>query len=287
MQRRHFLLALAAASAPLKAARLPIRKGIYAAMLPKDLSWVERFKLAREVGFEEVECATAGEDPEAEQIKAASEAAGLRVHSVMNSAHGKYPLSSADPEVVAAGLKGLERSLRNARLWGADTVLLVPGFVNAQTGYRDCWVRSQKEIRRILPLAAELNVIIAIENVGNRFLLSPLEFAQYVDEFKSPWVRAYFDVGNVVRFGFPQDWIRTLGKRIVKLHLKDPVVSQARATPAAPRAPLLEGDVDWREVHTALTEIAYRGSATVELPAGDADYLRDVSRRVDKILAGV
>ncbi len=286
MQRRHFLLA-SSVFAPLRAGRLPIRKGIYAAMLPGDLSWAERFKLAREVGFEEVECATAKDDAEAEQVKAASEAAGLRVHSVMNSAHGKYPLSSADPAMVAAGMTGLETSLRNARFWGADTVLLVPGFVNAQTGYRDCWVRSQREIRRILPLAAELKVIIAIENVGNRFLLSPLEFAQYVDEFNSPWLRAYFDVGNVVRIGFPQDWIRTLSKRIVKLHLKDPVASQARGMPPAPRAPLLEGDVDWREVHTALTEIGYRGSATVELPAGDAEYLRDVSRRVDKILAGV
>jgi hexulose-6-phosphate isomerase len=136
-------------------------------------------------------------------------------------------------------------------------------------------------------MAAELKVVIAIENVGNRFLLSPLEFAQYVDEFKSPWLRAYFDVGNVVRIGFPQDWIRTLGRRIVKLHLKDPVATQPRGAPATPRAPLLEGDVDWREVHEALTEIGYSGSATVELPAGDAEYLRDVSRRVDKILAGV
>jgi hexulose-6-phosphate isomerase len=257
-------------------------------MLPKELSWTERFKLARDVGFEEVECNTAADDAEAGQIKAAAERTGLRVHSVMNSAHGKYPLSSPDPAVVAAGIKGLETSLGNARLWGSETVLLVAGFVTPQVGYKECWERSQKEIRRILPRAAELKVTIAIENVGSRFLLSPLEFARYVDEFNSPWLRAYFDVGNIVRNGFPQDWIRTLGKRIVKLHLKDPAVArQTPAAPAAPRAPLLEGDVDWREVHKALTEIGYRGSATVELPGGDAEYLRDVSRRVDKILAGV
>lgn len=287
MKRRHFLLAGATLPGLLQAARLPIRKGVYAPMLPKELSWVERFKLAREVGFEEVECNTAADDAEAEQIKAAAERTGLRVHSVMNSAHGKYPLSSPDPAVVAAGRQGLETSLRNARFWGAETVLLVPGFVTAQVGYKDCWERSQKEIRRILPTAAEAKVTIAVENVGNRFLLSPLEFARYVDEFNSPWLRAYFDVGNIVRNGFPQDWIRTLGKRIVKLHLKDPVARQTPGAPAEPRAPLLEGDVDWREVHKALTEIGYRGSATVELPGGDAEYLRDVSRRVDRILAGM
>src|SRR5665647_1745422 len=96
-------------------------RGVYAPMLPKELSWAERFKLARDVGFEEVECNTAADDAEAEQIKAAAERTGLRVHSVMNSAHGKYPLSSPDPAVVAAGMKGLETSLRNARFWGADT----------------------------------------------------------------------------------------------------------------------------------------------------------------------
>ena len=287
MQRRHFLFAATAAMAPLQAARLPIRKGVYAAMLPKDLSWADRFKLARDVGFEQVECATAVDDAEAQQILEASKGSGLRVHSVMNSAHGKYSFSSPDPAVVAAGMKGLETSLRNARLWGSDTVLLVPGFVTADVGYRDCWVRSQREIKRILPLAAELKVVIAVENVGNRFLLSPLEFAQYVDEFASPWLRAYFDVGNVIRWGFPQDWIRTLGKRIVKLHLKDPSARQAPGPPPPNRAPLLEGDVDWRAVHKALTEIGYSGSATVELPGGDAEYLRDVVRRVDKILAGM
>ncbi len=287
MTRRTFLAAPAAAAVAAPGGRLPVKKGVLIGMLPKNLSYADRFKLARDVGFEQMECITIEDEREAEEILKASQAAGVPIHSVMNAAHWKYPLSSSDPAVVAQSVKGMETSLRNAKLWGADTVLLVPGFVNAQTGYRDCWVRSQREIRRILPLAAELKVIIAIENVGNRFLLSPLEFAQYVDEFNSPWLRAYFDVGNVVRIGFPQDWIRTLSKRIVKLHLKDPVASQARGMPPAPRAPLLEGDVDWREVHTALTEIGYRGSATVELPAGDAEYLRDVSRRVDKILAGV
>jgi hexulose-6-phosphate isomerase len=286
MYRRHFLFASAAAAVPSWAARLPIRKGLYSDMLPRTLSWADRFKLARDVGFEEVECPTADDPAVAEEIKKASEIARLPIHSVMNASHGKYPLSADDPAVVAAGLRGIETSLQNAKLWGADTVLLVPAFVTPKVRYQDAWTRSQREIRRILPKAADMKIVIAIENVGNRFLLSPLEFAEYVDQMKSPWLQAYFDVGNIVRNGFPQDWIRTLGKRIVKLHLKDPSTKNQRSAEPVRRAPLLEGDVDWKEVHKALTEIGYKGSATVELPAGDEAYLRDVSRRVDIILSG-
>ena len=140
----------------------------------------------------------------------------------MNMDHWRLPLSSSDPEVVTRSVQGMETSMRNAALWGADTVLLVPAVVDADTPYRDAYERSQRVIReRLLPMARDLKVVIAVEEVWNKFLLSPLEFARYVDEFDSPWLKAYFDVGNVVLFAFPQDWIRTLGPRIVKLHLKD------------------------------------------------------------------
>jgi hexulose-6-phosphate isomerase len=112
--------------------------------------------------------------------------------------------------------------------------------------------------------------------------LSPLEFARYVDDFKSPWVRAYFDVGNIVFYGYPQDWIRTLGKRIAKLHLKDFKFEKGRVD----FTPLREGAIDWQEVYRALKEIGYQGTATVELPGGDEAYLKEVSRRVDLILTG-
>jgi L-ribulose-5-phosphate 3-epimerase len=125
-------------------------------------------------------------------------------------------------------------------------------------------------------------VVIAVEEVWNKFLLSPLEFARYVDDFKSKWVRAYFDVGNVVLYGFPQDWIRTLGPRIVKLHFKD--FKFAKRT--AEFVNLRDGEIDWKEIHAALVQIQYKGSATVELAGGDAAYLTDVSKRVDLILEG-
>ncbi|RPI17646.1 MAG: sugar phosphate isomerase/epimerase, partial [Acidobacteriales bacterium] len=173
-------------------------------------------------------------------------------------------------------------SLRNAKFWGADTVLLVPAVVNPETSYRDALERSQKNIRKLLPQAQQLKVIIGIENVWNKFLLGPVEFAAYVDGFKSPWVRAYFDVGNVLLYGYPQDWIRTLGKRIVKLHLKD---FSFRKNVAAWTA-LRDGDLNWPAVYNALAEIGFSGTATCELPGGDEAYLREVSRRVDLILSG-
>jgi L-ribulose-5-phosphate 3-epimerase len=285
MDRRTFLAAATAALGArgvAQAARLPIRKGIYVSMLPRSLSYAERFKLAREVGFEEVECGTVTEAGQAQEIRTAAQTAGLRIHSVMNQAHWKFPLSSSDPKVIAESLKGMETSLENAHLWGADTVLLVPAVVSPQTRYADAWTRSQQHIRKLIPLAEKLKVIIGLENVWNKFLLSPLEFARYVDEFASPWVRAYLDVGNMVLFGYPQDWIRTLGKRIVKLHLKDFRFKSRLAE----FVPLREGDIDWVEVHKALAEIGYSGTATVELPGGDEAYLREVSRRVDLILEG-
>jgi L-ribulose-5-phosphate 3-epimerase len=159
----------------------------------------------------------------------------------------------------------------------------VPAVVNPQTTYAQAWTRSQQQIRKLIPLAKELKVIIAIEEVWNKFLLSPIEFAKYVDEFQSPWVRAYFDVGNVAIAGYPQDWIRQLGKRIVKLHIKDFSFKSRQAT----FTPLLEGEIDWKAVHAALVEIGYQGTATVELSAGDGAYLKEVSARFDKILNGV
>src|SRR5207237_4089875 len=124
-----------------------------------------------------------------EEIKGAAQKAGIRIDSVMNMDHWDYPLSSSDPAVVEKSLAGMRTSLHNAKLWGADTVLLVPAVVNPQTSYRDAWTRSQQQIRKLIPLAAQLKVTIAIEEVWNKFLLSPLEMQKYLGEFQSPWIR--------------------------------------------------------------------------------------------------
>lgn len=290
MNRREFLesaalLSAAGAMTPRAFAAGSPKKAVLISMLPRQLSYVDRFKLALEVGFEGIEMRTIEDPKAAEEIREASVKSGLKIHSVMNQAHWQFPISSGNPEVVQKSVAGMETSLRNAKLWGADAVLLVPAVVDPETSYRDAYTRSQKVIReRILPLAQELKIIVAIEEVWNKFLLSPLEFARYVDEFKSPWVHAYFDVGNIVFYAYPQDWIRTLGKRIVKVHVKD--FKLDRREGKFEWKNLGEGDIDWPEVRKALGEIGYEGYVTTEISGGDAAYLKDVNARLDRFLAG-
>jgi hexulose-6-phosphate isomerase len=260
-----------------------IKKSALINQLPRQLSYAERFAMASTAGFEAIEMQTVTRPEEAAEIKEASQKTGLRIHSVMNSAHWRSPMSSADPAVLKASVEGMETSLKNAALWGADAVLLVPGVVDPTNPYKDVWTRSQRAIReRLLPMAKDLKVVIAIEEVWNKFLLSPLEFARYVDEFDSPFVKAYFDVGNVVLFAYPQDWIRTLGARIVKVHLKDFKLEKSTYS----WKNIGEGDIDWIECRKALAEINYNGYVTTEVNGGDAAYLADLAGRVDKFLAG-
>jgi len=288
--RRTFLKSLAAGVAasleprPAHAAQASrIHKSVLISMLPDRPTYSERFTIAREAGFDAIEMQTIRKADEAAEIRAASAQTGLRIHSVMNMDHWEFPLSSADPEVVNRSVAGMEASLRNAADWGADAVLLVPAVVNPATSYRQAWDRSQRVIReRLLPLAAKLKVIIAVEEVWNKFLLSPIEFARYVDEFDSPWLKAYFDVGNVVFYGYPQDWIRTLGARIVKIHLKDFQLDRPNGRFAWKN--LGDGDIDWPEVRRALEAINYRGYVTTEVAGGDAAYLKDVASRVERLL---
>lgn len=251
-------------------------------MLPKHLSYLDRFHMARDAGFEALQAPATADPRNAAEIKVAALKAGLRIDSVANITNWKYPLSSSDATVVEMGLKGMRTSLHNAKLWGAHCVLLVPAVVNAQTSYRQAWVRSQKQIRKLIPLAEELKVTIAVEEVWNKFLLSPLEFATYVDQFNSPWLKVWFDVGNVVFYGYPQDWIRTLGSRIADLHVK----GFKRKGNCFEWVNIGEGDIDWPAVREALAEVGYRGTAVTELRGGDEAYLKDVSRRVSKYVLG-
>src|SRR5216683_6101186 len=263
-------------------APLPIKKGLVFDMLPGKLSHADRMKLARDAGFEVVQAPTTPDEREAEDIKRAADGANMRIDSVMNMDHWKYPLSSSEPAVVEKSLAGMRTSLHNAKVWGSDAVLLVPAVVNPQTSYRDAWTRSQREIRKLIPLAEELKVVIAVEEVWNKFLLSPLEMATYIDEFHSPWIKAWFDVGNVLLYGYPQDWIRTLGKNTVKLHVKD----FKRKKDGYAWVNLGDGDADWAEVRKALADTGYSGSAIAELDGGDEAYLHDVGRRMDRLVLG-
>jgi hexulose-6-phosphate isomerase len=284
MDRRTFLQTIAAAALLPEPGAQP-RKAVLISMLAKELPYAARFTSARDAGFDAIEMQTIAREDEAAEVRDAAMRTGLRIHSVMNADHWRFPLSSGDRDVVNRSVAGMETSLRNAALWGADTVLLVPAVVDAATSYRDAWARSQQVIReRLLPLARDLKVIVAVEEVWNKFLLSPLEFARYVDEIDSPWLKAYFDVGNVVFYGYPQDWVRALGTRIAKVHLKDFHLDRPNGRFAWTN--LGDGDIDWREVRRAFDDVGYRGVFTTEVAGGDAAYLKDLAGRVDRFLAG-
>ncbi len=255
-----------------------LHKGVIIGMLPNKLSDKEKFLVAKRCGFEGIEARPLRDLKAAkEQAKLAREA-GVPIHSVL---HGWWPpFTDTTPSVVQKSIDAMAHSLRCAQAMGASAVLLVPTKVTENFRYADAYKRSQEYVRKLIPVAKETGVIIAIENVWNKFLLSPLEFARYIDEFESPWVRAYFDVGNVIIYGFSQDWIRTLGKRIVKIHLKD---FQRKGYQWKN---LLEGDVNWPEVRKALDEINYNGYLTGELGAGTEEKLTDIAQRMDRIIAG-
>ena len=266
----------AAAPAQGQAAKRKWYKALKIGMLPK-LPDAEKFALAKRCGWEGIDGSPIADLEAAKKQAQLAKEAGVTIHGlVFGGWHA--PFSSPDPAVIDKGLKGMEVALRHAHAIDATTVLLVPAVVNEEVGYADAYKRSQEHIRKLLPLAAELKVVIAIENVWNKFLLSPIEFARYLDEFESPWVRAYCDVGNMILFGYAQDWIRTLGKRIVKLDIKDFKRSSYQFVN------LGDGDVNWPQVKAALEEIGFEGWMTSEVGGGDEAYLTDMVQRIDRLL---
>ena len=166
-------------------------------------------------------------------------------------------------------------------------MLLVPAVVNKEIAYDDAYKRSQAEIRKAIPLAEELGVKIACENVWNHFLLSPLEAARYVDEFKSPAIGWHFDVGNILNYGWPEQWIRILGPRIQKFHIKE-FSRKKRDSEGLWKGfdvKLLEGDNNWPAVMKAVDDIGYHGWVMTEQPGGDTpEGLKDLADRLGKIL---
>ena len=247
---------------------------------------LDKFKLLKELGFDGVEL----NSPNSYKLKdvlTAKEKTGLEIPGVVDSVHWGQPLSHPDPNVRAKGVAGLEQALRDAKAYGGTSALLVPAVVSKTVTYADAYKRSQAEIKKVLPLAEKLGIKIALENVWNNFLLSPLETARYVDEFKSDKVVVHFDVGNVVRYGWPEDWIRTLGKRIFKLDVKEYSRKKARDEGVVKgfRVKLLEGDCDWPAVMKALKDIGYRGWGTAEIPGGGRERLKEIAQRMDRIFA--
>jgi len=151
--------------------------------------------------------------------------------------------------------------------------------------YETTWQRVTRELKKAVPAAQKAKVILTPENVWNKFLVSPLEMRTFLDQFHSPWVQSHFDIGNVMQFGYPQDWILTLGHRIKRVHVKDYKLS-TRAEQGR-FVKLLEGDVDWKAVMAALTKVGYRGYLSPEISHDpkEPDQLKNISKQLDQIIS--
>jgi L-ribulose-5-phosphate 3-epimerase len=286
IDRRRFLGAAVASAAlagtlparedkPKKGPRL--KKAVKYGMIRTRGPIKDRFELIKQLGFQGVEIDSPGA-PDLKEANEAQEATGIKIHGVIDSVHWRDTLSSPDEKVRARGLAALKQALEDAHTVGADTVLLVPGVVNKEVTYEQCWERSQAEVRKALPTAEKLGVKIAIEVVWNNFLTKPEQLIQYVDEFKSPQVGAYFDCSNMIKYGVKSgDWIRKLGKRMLKFDFKG--YSKTRGWVA-----IGEGDEDWPDILKALDEIGYHGWATAEVAGGGEKELKEVADRMNRIL---
>lgn len=246
----------------------------------------DRFALLKELGFDGAEMDSPS-NLDSDEVVAARDEVGLPIHGVVDSVHWQHTLSDPDPAVRAQGVAGLETALRDCKKFGGSTALLVPAVVNKKVSYDDAYHRSQTEIRKVLPLAKELGIKIAIENVWNQFLLSPMEAARYIDEFESEYIGWYFDVGNIVNYGWPEQWIHILDHRILKIDVKE--FSRSKRDKEGLwkgfGAELLEGDCDWPAVMKALDDIGYNGWMTAEIGGGGRERLTQIATNMDRIIA--
>ena len=187
------------------------------------------------------------------EVRALAQAAGdagIEISSLSTGLYWKYPATSNDAGQRAQSLEIARQQLRVARWLGVDTALVVPGAVTPEVSYDVAYERAAQFVGDALPAAREAGVAIGIENVWNKFLLSPLEMRDFVDRFGDPHVGVYFDAGNILAYGFPQHWIRILGaERIKKVHVKD---FNTRVGGSSGFRNLLQGDVPWAEVRQAL-----------------------------------
>jgi L-ribulose-5-phosphate 3-epimerase len=244
-------------------------------------SLTDKFKAAKAAGFLGVEPLAPGMD--VAETKRAIADSGLPVDGTVCSSHWKIRHTSADPATRAQALADLQTALRDTREVGGHSVLLVVG--RGEDGpEHEIWPRSVENIRKAIPLAAELGVSILIENVWNQFLYdhdgganqTAEKFVRYVDDFNSPWVGMQFDIGNHWKYGSMGDWIRALGRRVLKLDVKGFSRAQNKFTPIG------EGDIDFPDVRKALHEINFHGWVAAEVGGGDLAHLQGVSAQMDR-----
>lgn len=245
--------------------------GINRWTMPADWSLEQCFEAAAEAGFDGIELNLAEEGaitPESTEEQIHSDVVrpaqrnNIALTSLSTGLGWKYPITSNDEQIRRKGISVLSAALRIARWMGVDAILCVPGVVTSEVSYDTAYERALAALKELAPLAEEQRVAIGVENVWNKFLLSPLEMARFIDEVGSPWVGAYFDAGNVLVYGFPQHWIRVLGPRIKRVHVKDFRTNIGNITGFCNP---LQGDLPWQEVRAALDAAGYDGFVTAEV----------------------
>ena len=270
MNRRDFVSTTATglACTGLAPLGLEAKKGSFRGKILKSVKFggrpnIDRLKKLKDLGFDGVE--GSGPGMQVEGLKKALAEVGLPMHGVVYNKHWKVRLSSPKPETREASRKGLEDAMRESKAVGGTSVLLVPGKVGGKDEtHEHVWSRSIEQIRKCIPLCKKLKIHILIETVWNGFCLKPEQFRDYIDEIDSPWVQAYYDIGNMQKFAPSHEWIRILGKRILKLDIKDWGKKTGFCT-------LGKGDVEWDKVRNELEKIDYKGWATREGGDGGDD----------------
>ncbi len=294
MHRRQFLAVTGTAAL---AASTSLAKSITNVIFPRSMPLADQFREAKNAGFQGIEIrlgereqlnVTTSRD-DAMRIGDAARSTGIEIVSLwVSDPLSANPLNHSDPALRAKGVDALHQAIDVARALGCGALLIVPGRIGEgprfRFGYQDSWDRISAELRKLIPHATEAKVLLTPENVWNKFLVSPLEMRAFVDQFQSPWLQTHFDIGNVMQFGYPQDWILTLGPRIKRLHAKDYKLSE-RAEQGR-FVDLLEGDVQWKEVMAALNKIGYRGFISPEYGynAQEPGYIKKISKALDQIL---
>ncbi len=262
-----------------------LRKAIMGGTLGFKGTLIEKYKAAKEAGYEGVE--PAGGLNQQEVLDALGQS-GLQAASVCCHTHWKQTLTHPDEKTREEGLQGVLQTLRDAKAYGADSILVVPGTVGDDVTYQQAWDRSIAQIKKAVPLAKELGVKISIENVWNNFILSPIEAVNFLDEIGDPIVGWHFDIGNVLRYGWPEHWIPVLGKRINRIHIKEYSTKKMKDEGVWKGfdCDLTEGTNNWAAIMKALDSIGYTGWAISEQRGGiNPNGLRMLVERMDKIFA--
>lgn len=264
-----------------------MKKALGYGMIQDDLSLVDKFKMVKEIGFDGIEFNSPLEFPVDELLRARDKS-GIELPTTVNKDHWQLPLSSPDPAVRKKIIESVTQSLKDTKAIGGDAVLVVPGVVNKDASYEEAYYTALNAIRELIPAVESTGIKIGLENVWNNFLLSPLEAKQFVDDINCPLIGWWFDIGNVLRYGWPEQWIRTLNKRIVKLHLKEFSIKKMNEDGLWKGfdVDIEKGDDDWPAVMKAVGEVGYSGGwITAEVSGGGREELAKLSRDMDKVIS--